>query len=115
MLLEDEGGTINLIVPPDVYERDRLIVRTEPLVLAEGRLERLPAGGGQVNVLVRRLWPLAAPDGPLAAVREIAPPVVVEIGGEDEGEAVLAAVAAGADDFRAVAPPVMSFAQGRRR
>ena len=28
MLLEDEGGTINLIVPPPVYERHRLAVRT---------------------------------------------------------------------------------------
>ena len=27
LLLEDECGTINLIVPPDVYERYRLIVR----------------------------------------------------------------------------------------
>ena len=46
MLLEDEGGTVNLIVPPDVYDRDRLAVRTEPLVVAEGRLERHPAGAG---------------------------------------------------------------------
>ena len=37
LLLEDEFGTINLIVPPDVYERHRLTVRTEPLILARGR------------------------------------------------------------------------------
>ena len=55
MLLEDEHGTINLVVPPAVYERHRLAVRTEPLVLAEGVLERYAAGGGAVNVLVRRL------------------------------------------------------------
>jgi len=42
MLLEDEAGTINLVVPPAVYERDRTIVRSEPLVVAEGRLERHP-------------------------------------------------------------------------
>ncbi|HEV7528764.1 MAG TPA: DNA polymerase III subunit alpha, partial [Solirubrobacteraceae bacterium] len=40
LLLEDEFGTINLIVPPEIYERHRLIVRTEPLLLAEGKLER---------------------------------------------------------------------------
>ena len=58
MLLEDEHGTINLVVPPAVYERHRLAVRTEPLVLAEGVLERYAAGGGAVNVLVRRLTAL---------------------------------------------------------
>ena len=47
MLLEDEHGTINLVVPPAVYERHRLVVRTEPLVVADGRLERHPAGGGR--------------------------------------------------------------------
>ena len=55
MLLEDELGTINLIVPPPVYERHRLAVRTEPLVVAEGGLERFASGGGAVNVLVRRI------------------------------------------------------------
>ena len=40
LLIEDEHGTVNLIVPPQVYERHRLPVRTEPLMLAEGRLER---------------------------------------------------------------------------
>ena len=55
MLLEDEHGTINLVVPPEVYERHRLAVRTEPLVVAEGRLERLAAAGGAINVLVRRI------------------------------------------------------------
>ena len=93
MLLEDEHGTINLIVPPKLYERSRLTVRSEPLVLAAGRLERHPAAGGGVNVLVERIDPLAAPDRTLAEVQEIAP----------------------VDDFRAVAPAVMSFAQGRRR
>ena len=43
MLLEDEWGTINLIVPPPVYQRHRLAVRAEPFVLASGRLERRPA------------------------------------------------------------------------
>ena len=60
MLLEDEHGTVNLIVPPALYERRRHIVRAEPLILAEGRLERPPAGGGTINVLVRELRTLDA-------------------------------------------------------
>ena len=55
ILLEDEHGTINLIVPAQVYERHRLIVRTEPLMLAEGKLERFAAAGGATNVLVDRV------------------------------------------------------------
>ncbi|HEY6399319.1 MAG TPA: error-prone DNA polymerase, partial [Solirubrobacteraceae bacterium] len=39
VLLEDEHGTINLIIPPQLYERHRLTVRTEPLMLVEGKLE----------------------------------------------------------------------------
>jgi error-prone DNA polymerase len=59
MLIEDEFGTVNLIVPPGVYERHRGIVRSEPLILAHGRFERVERNQ---NVLVRRLETL----GPLA-------------------------------------------------
>ena len=59
MLLEDEFGQMNLIVPPSVYERFRAIVRGEPLVLAHGRFERVDRNR---NVLVTRLETL----GPLA-------------------------------------------------
>ena len=51
MLLEDEHGQVNLIVPPQVYERHRAIVRSEPLLLARGRFERVERNR---NVLVRR-------------------------------------------------------------
>ena len=30
MLLEDERGVVNLVVPPPVYERYRALVRTAP-------------------------------------------------------------------------------------
>ena len=43
MLLEDEFGQVNLIVPPQVYERHRAIVRGEPLILARGVFERVGA------------------------------------------------------------------------
>jgi error-prone DNA polymerase len=59
MLLEDEFGQANLIVPPHVYEEHRAIVRGEPLILARGKLER---AGRNVNLLVSELESL----GPLA-------------------------------------------------
>jgi error-prone DNA polymerase len=59
MLLEDEHGQANLIVPPPVYEEHRAIVRGEPLLLARGKLER---HGRNVNLLVSGLSSL----GPLA-------------------------------------------------
>jgi error-prone DNA polymerase len=49
MLLEDESGTVNLIVPPPVYERHRALVRAAPLLRARGRLQRRE---GTTNVLV---------------------------------------------------------------
>jgi error-prone DNA polymerase len=52
MLLEDEHGQVNLIVPPQVYERHRAIVRGEPLLLARGRFEHF---GENRNVLVSEL------------------------------------------------------------
>jgi error-prone DNA polymerase len=59
MLLEDEFGQVNLIVPPPVYQRFRPLVRAEPLMLARGRFERV---GRNQNVLVHEfesLVPLA--------------------------------------------------------
>jgi error-prone DNA polymerase len=55
VLLEDERGQVNLVVPPSVYERHRPLVRTAPLVRARGRLERRE---GTVNVVVEDLRPL---------------------------------------------------------
>jgi error-prone DNA polymerase len=149
LLLEDETGTVNVIVPPKVYERDRLIVRTEPLVMVDGTLERFASAGGAVNLLVRGLAPLDAPElldrRPRAEVkdfsmldaRELAriqaeahpqgpPQVAVAVVGGATAAHVRRPVAAeaaltdapltdGAEEFRAVAPPIMSFAQGRRR
>ena len=49
MLLEDERGTVNLIVPPPVYDRHRPLVRAAPLLRAKGKLERRE---GSINVVV---------------------------------------------------------------
>jgi error-prone DNA polymerase len=59
MLLEDEHGQMNLIIPPPVYERHRALVRGEPLLLAHGRFERRDRN---MNVLVDKVETL----GPLA-------------------------------------------------
>jgi error-prone DNA polymerase len=64
MLLEDERGAVNLVVPPPVYDRHRPLVRTAPLLRARGRLERRE---GTVNVVVSELAPLEPkppPSGP---------------------------------------------------
>jgi error-prone DNA polymerase len=59
MLLEDEHTQVNLIVPPQVYDRFRAVIRGEPLILAKGRYEHADRNR---NVLVRELVSL----GPLA-------------------------------------------------
>jgi len=69
MLLEDEFGQVNLIVPPQVYERHRAIVRGEPLILARGVFERVERNQ---NVVVRELETLA----PLARTLSGTPDVV---------------------------------------
>jgi error-prone DNA polymerase len=125
ILLEDEHGTINLIVPPKIYERHRLTVRTEPLMLVEGKLERFAAAGGAINVLVDQIGAIAAPDRPLAEVKDFSMLDERVRRGRAEQQAAAAAAsgavsggtpgATEAEDFRAVAPPVLSFASGRRR
>jgi error-prone DNA polymerase len=97
LLLEDEFGLVNLILMPDVYDRFRLLARTEPLLLAEGALERRERN---VNIVVESLQPLDAPGRRT-------------IGRARRGRRPAAATAALAD-LRAVAPPPQHFAQGRR-
>jgi error-prone DNA polymerase len=64
MLLEDEYAQVNLVVPPQVYERYRALVRGEPLLLARGRFERYDhASASRVtNIVVEEFTSL----GPLA-------------------------------------------------
>jgi error-prone DNA polymerase len=130
ILLEDEHGTINLIVPPQIYERHRLIVRSEPLMLIEGKLERFAAAGGTMNVLVNQVGSIAAPDRLLAEIKDfsmldeqVRRGLAEQKAAREAETGELGAVAetedprtvAETEDFRAVAPPVMSFASGRRR
>jgi error-prone DNA polymerase len=110
MLLEDERGTVNLIVPPPVYDRHRQLVRAAPLVHAKGRLERRE---GAINVVVtwvdalerKQLPPLTGNNTSLTR----SPPVVAERprprASREQREHAVA-------ELRAVAPAGHSF--GRR-
>jgi len=143
LLCEDEAGTVNLIVPPKVYERDRTVVRAEPLVVYDGVLERHASAGGAINVVVRRVGRLDAagvlrsrPAADLAAgqpivggaqqvpgeviqVKDFSMLDAIELARQDAAREAMQdgrdLAATGTDDFRAVAPPVQSFASGRRR
>jgi len=48
LVLEDEFGLVNVIVKPDLYQRQRLLVRTEPFVIVRGELQRRD---GTVNLV----------------------------------------------------------------
>jgi error-prone DNA polymerase len=76
MLLEDERGSVNLIVPPPVYERHRTLVRTAPLLRARGRLERRE---GTINVLVTDLAPLERAQPPQPQPRDARERAVAEL------------------------------------
>jgi len=104
MLLEDEVGTVNVVVPPPVYTRHRLAVRTASFARVDGKLERRE---GVINVVARSVHPLATPDQPASKVRHIEPPIERETGrhgrdgdvAADQRAAELAAVAPAAHSF----------------
>ncbi len=56
MLLEDELAQVNLVILPQVYERFRAVVRSEPLLLVRGRYEHSDRNR---NILVDELVSLA--------------------------------------------------------
>ncbi len=118
LLFEDEFGTINLIVPGAVYERHRHLARAEPLLLARGTLERAQA---VVNVIVRELAPLEQflPGGIEQEQGGAAPVRVHRLSdrgpqAQRDGEDDVGGGEVGSS-MRAAAPPMQSFAQGRRR
>jgi error-prone DNA polymerase len=116
LLFEDEFGTVNLIVPRAVYERHRQLARAEPLLLARGRVER--SEEGVVNLLVRELAELERfiaggvegeeREAALARVHQLPVPTQAQEAGEGDAADV-------GSSMRAVAPPIQSFAMGRRR
>ena len=55
LLLEDEFGTVNLIVPPPVYERHRLACAPSRWWSPRAGWSAIASAGGAINVVVRRL------------------------------------------------------------
>ena len=66
LLMEDEFGMLNVIVPPWLHERQRALVRGEPFVIVEGTLQRKE---GTVNLLAERFERLPLPAARRAAER----------------------------------------------
>ena len=58
LLIEDEQGALNLIVPRNLAERERHLIRTARIVRAEGRIER---EGRTVSLIVRSLARIELP------------------------------------------------------
>ena len=65
ILIEDEHGTLNLILPPPVARRHRLVVRTATLIRARGRIE---TSQGVVNLVVRDLSEIHPPNPQVKAI-----------------------------------------------
>jgi error-prone DNA polymerase len=57
LTIEDETGIVNVIVRPDVYERNRRTIRTSQCLIVEGVLQK---EYGCVDVIMKRCWPLDA-------------------------------------------------------
>ena len=55
VLMEDEYGPINVIVKPDLYERERMVIRMEPFLHVRGRLQK---DGLTNNVIALEIGPL---------------------------------------------------------
>jgi error-prone DNA polymerase len=73
MLLEDEHGQMNLVIPPQVYERFRPLVRGEPLLLARGRFECFERNRNLIVDEIVTLAPLARQAAGEAEVRSALP------------------------------------------
>ena len=54
--MEDESGIANVIITPNLYERDRLAVTRSKFLLVEGRLQNQD---GVVHVKAQKLIPLS--------------------------------------------------------
>ena len=52
ILMEDETGMTNVIVHPDVYDRDRLAIRGEPFLWVKGKLAK---DDGTLNVIAEEV------------------------------------------------------------
>lgn len=55
LTIEDETGLVNVIVRPDVYERNRRTIRSSQCLIVEGVLQKEQ---GCIDVIMKRCWPL---------------------------------------------------------
>lgn len=53
--LEDEFGFMNIVIPPDVYQKDRLTIYSKEFLEIQGRLEK---PDGLINLKAERVLPL---------------------------------------------------------
>ncbi|MNS74423.1 Error-prone DNA polymerase [compost metagenome] len=53
--LEDEFGFINIVIPPDIYQKDRLAIYGKSLLEIHGTIEKV---GTLINVKAQRVLPL---------------------------------------------------------
>ncbi|MBV8643796.1 MAG: hypothetical protein JO225_07745 [Candidatus Eremiobacteraeota bacterium] len=58
LTLEDETGLVNVIVRPDVYERNRRVIRSAHCLIVEGVLQK---ESGCLDLIMRQCWTLDAP------------------------------------------------------
>jgi error-prone DNA polymerase len=58
--VEDETGLVNVVCPPDVWERHKKVALAHGALLITGSLERSDHGEGAINVVAGRLAPLRA-------------------------------------------------------
>jgi error-prone DNA polymerase len=110
LLLEDETGSLNVIVPEKLYRAKRLVVRTQPLIVVKGRFEKHESGGGAVNLLARNIGALRYEQGLPAAVKSLSKRQTLPAPDSEQAQR-----ATGTDGFVAVAPGASNFGQGRRR
>ena len=54
LTLEDETGLVNVIVRPDVFERNRRTIRTSQCLIIEGVLQK---ESGCIDLIMKRCWP----------------------------------------------------------
>jgi error-prone DNA polymerase len=55
LTLEDETGLVNVIVRPDIYERNRRTIRASSALVIEGTLQKEQ---GALDIIAKRFWTL---------------------------------------------------------
>ncbi len=55
--LEDETGIANLVISPDLFERERLLLVSQPFLMVEGILQNQ---NNVTSIRAETFWPLGA-------------------------------------------------------